>query len=377
MSQRFAFGVAFSAIVFLMACGSCASAGDGESQEAPAAFASAAPVEPFFYEGLLRMRGGEEAAALALFERALASHNRRAAAAAAAEILGWALASEDGLGEVDFSALAGAAQGSWADVLAVLRSAGDPLSRDGALELLLNGATYAPAMRALSDWQSARALSGAAPAGLAFSAAERAAVDGRVAVTRSRWADALRHFRIVLDGSPDLFFRHPTLLADLGRAFEYTSSGMEGADLFLEWERIAAARSGSWRGRPFDGLVDDGNESLIRFQLLFFSGRIARQRGAESISRFERALPFAIQVSPAQSDATIWYILREAVDRSPVETIAYMERLAPLWSDDLTFLDVMDRLSRQLIIEWRWDLMLRALGAVMGRESAITAKFAW
>jgi len=332
-------------VFFLLAVGSCA------TTTQPVAGAD-------FYEGLLKRQGGAETEAVALFERALGHPNSHIAAAAAAELLGQHLARGTEFSAETWDLIGSVATGSWAAAFNVLNP---PRAREDALALLLSRSTGNAVLHAMSGWLPR--------AGFAFTDAETAAIEGRVAASRSRHRDALSFFRVVLDESPDLFFRHPDLLSDLGRAFQFTATGREGIDLFLEWEEAVAA------GGSLGEFA--GDESLIRFQLLFFAGRIARQRGDDNIGFFRRALPFAMEVSTQQSDATIWYILRSAVDESPETKIAYLERYVSYWHDDISFFGVMDILSRQLILGWDWDRMLHVLDVVMDRRSGITAKFAW
>jgi len=344
---------------------------------ASCATAAKPPSGADFYEGLLKRQRGAETEAVALFKRALSSPNPHIAAAAAAELLGQRLTAGLELSAAEWDRIGAAASGSWAGAFRVLDGAESAAGGEEALALLLSRSTSAAVLHAMREWRLERAREGELPPGLAFSAAESAALDGRAAAARSRWRDALAFFRRAMAESPCLFFRHPDLLSDLGRAFQFGGSGREGIDLFLEWEAIAAAGEGAWQGSELGAAAAAGSESLIRFQLLFFAGRIARQRGLESIALFERALPFAKEVSPLQSDAAIWYILRAAVDQGPEAKIGHLERHVSSWSNDLSFFDVMDRLSRQLILDWQWGSMMRVFEIVRERQSGITAKFAW
>jgi len=334
------------AAALLLALGSCATGTQAEEREV---------AEGCFYEGLLRLADGDEAAAVELFEGALEGPNPRVAAAAAAELLRLHLSAGLDLGSRTQAAIGAAADGPWASVFAIVGGSG---SRGEFLDFALGPEASGDTLGALADWLTAEGDA------LGLSPDERAAVSGRVAASRSRWGEALSHFRVALDIGPDVFLAYPSLLGDLGRAFQFAGTGPEGVNLFLEWEAAYAIPAGV-----------DANE--IRFRLLFFAGRIARQRGMESIALFERALPFARAVSPAQSDATVWHILREASDGNTADMISLLDTHAAGWHGDAGFFDVMDRLSRRLIMEWDWEGMIRAFAAVQGRESMITAKFAW
>ena len=322
-----------------------------------------------FYEGLLKRQDGAQAEALDLFKRALESPNSHIAGAAAAELLGQHLTDGTQFQAETWDLIGSVAMGPWAGAFGVLDRARTSGGRDEALSLLLSRSTGNPVLHAMGEWFP--------NAGFDFTAAETAAINGRLAASRLRHRDALSFFRVVLDESPGLLFGHPDLLSDLGRAFQFAGTGSEGIDLFLELEGVAARGDAYWRGHSFQGLVGSDNESLIRFQLLFFAGRIARQRGTDNIGFFQRALPFAREVSTIQSDATVWYILRSAVDESPETKIAFLERYVSYWHDDISFFGVMDRLSRQLILDWEWDRMLHVFQVVRDRRSGITAKFAW
>jgi len=370
---------AFVLLCLLPVLGSCAATSctaEMRVEEAP-------PREPIeeigshFFEGLLRRQDGEEAAALELFKTALTCHNPFVAGAAAAELLTAYLTSAAQFPAQTWRLVGAAATDSWEGAHRVLSGAQSANSTADARALLLSRSTSNAVLQAMNTWRRQRIFAGDLPPGFVFTPAEAAAVEGRVSASRSRWAEALSFFRVAINESPDLFFRYPDLLSDLGRAFEFTATGREGIDLFLEWEEIAARRSGSWRGHSLGAHVNDDNENSIRFLLLFFAGRTAHRRGAESIPFFERAFPFALEVSTAQSDATIWYILREASDQSPEAMMRHLERYVSYWHNDIGFFDVMDRLSRQLILDWRWDTMMRVFLIVQERESAITAKFAW
>ncbi len=194
-----------------------------------------------------------------------------------------------------------------------------------------------------------------------FSPAESATIDGHFAALRSRFGEALARFRVTLETPPrpgnsdnpaafaelpagaDLFFRYPGLLNSLGRAFQYGSSDGEGIDLFLEWERIA--------GR--ENITQNTGE--IRFKLLFFAGRIARQRGRlrEGVSLFERALPFA--PDSTQSDACIWYILDSALSLGSDIMLEKLPLLITQWHDKAYFYDVLDKLTAVLAASRRWN----------------------
>jgi len=241
------------------------------------------------------------------------------------------------------------------------------------LALLLSGdgrSLDEAAYYALQRWQDSKADGRADdPPGSSVTEAEAAAIDGRLAASRSRYYEAMLFFRITLNDSPDLFFRYPDLLADLGRAFQYTATGREGINLFLDWEKTLE----SWTAQA----IPPDNDSLIRFRLLFFAARIARQRGEKSTALFEQALPFARESSPEQADACIWYILDSALAQGSATTIGYLEHYIPQWNDDSYFYDIMDKLARELVYKRQWKDVAKVFALLKDRPGAATAKYAW
>jgi len=247
--------------------------------------------------------------------------------------------------------------GSWAVAL----EAADPTAtKEKLLSLLLNGESRALDEAARYALEQRRADAGLAD-GNSLTPAEAAAIDGRIASSRSRYSEALLFFRIALHDSPDLFFRYPDLITDLGRAFQYAPTGREGIDLFLQWNK-------TFNGNP----PDSGD--LIHFRLLFFAARIARQHGEESAALFEQALPYALQISPEQSDACIWYILDTG---RPAATMQYLEKYSDQWHDDAYFADVLDKLARELILQRQWEDIAKVRAILEKRPSALFAKYAW
>ena len=195
-----------------------------------------------------------------------------------------------------------------------------------------------------------------------FSEPESAAIEGHFAVSRSRYNEALFFFRVFQeDGKwpeqiPPLFIQYPVLINDLGRAFQYTSSGSEGIDLFLQWEK--------------------GLDGGLRFRLLFYAGRIARRRGLSAQGLFEQAQPLAPENK--QADACIWYILDAELNVSSDETIRRLEQYIPLWRDGAYFDDILEKLSRELASKREWKNLIRVFTQIRDRGAAVsTARYAW
>ncbi|MFP3090235.1 lytic transglycosylase domain-containing protein [Treponema sp. TIM-1] len=201
-----------------------------------------------------------------------------------------------------------------------------------------------------------------------FSSSEAAAIAGRFSVARFAYDEGLKHFRIPLEGQ-SLFFAYPELLADLGKAFQYTAAGEEGIKLFSEWdERI---RSGG------EGLTtaEAGN---IRFRLWYYGGRILRQREqyGEAVRFFTRALSFA--PDPLQRDACIWYILEITLEDDPGAVIPLLKTYITLWHEDEYFTDLLDQLARELILSGQWDSFLAVFPLIRpGTDGISRAKYAY
>ena len=313
-----------------------------------AALGSCQAQEADLYEGIKKRHEGRQAEAATHFDKALDSDNAYAASVAAAELLSLRFAGT-ALSPATMARVRQKAGGSWAEALGAVENT--PAQRETALALLLGrqfpGEAAQYALRELREY---------------FTEAENAAIDGRLAVSRFRYNEALIFFRIVLDNSPELFLQYPDLLADLGRTFQYTATGSEGMDLLLGWEKTVAAA---------------GGDRLVRFRLLFYAARIARQRGsANAIDLFARALAFAPDNPAEQADACIWYILDTALATSSAAAISQMETYVPQWRSESYFADIVDKLARELILRRQWNNVLSVF--VLVREHPATAaKFAW
>jgi hypothetical protein len=111
---------------------------------------------------------------------------------------------------------------------------------------------------------------------------------------------------------------------------------------------------------------------------LFFAARIARQRGnSGNIELFEKALPFAREVSPEQTDACIWYILDSSLAQGSDRIIRYLETYIPQWHHDAYFSDVMDKLARDLVLKRQWEKVLHVFSLLRNRSGVTTAQYAW
>jgi soluble lytic murein transglycosylase len=309
-----------------------------------------------FYEGLKKRQNDAHSEAVAHFEKALNSPNPSIVSAAAAELMSLHFAGT-GLSDVTMADIRQKASGSWAKVFETQGQ--DETDHDKLLSLLLDGESRSLGEAehyALEKWRGRDDSP--------LTDAENAAIDGRIASGRFRYNEALLFFRIAINDSPALFFQYPDLLIDLGRTFQYTATGKEGIDLFLDWEK--------------NGAIPADNENLIRFRLLFFAARMARQRGdPKNIEMFEKALPFACEISPEQSDACIWYILDSSLSQDNTRTIRYLETYVPQWHDAAYFSDVLGKLSRELVFRRQWKNAAKVFALLRNRPGAVTAQYAW
>ncbi|MCL1992613.1 MAG: lytic transglycosylase domain-containing protein [Spirochaetes bacterium] len=324
-----------------------------------------APAEPYFYQGLLSRDGlpgnptGREDAARS-FERAIHGPNLYIRQAAAAEI-GRLMLEGMEFSEETVAAVRQEAAGSWALAFAALGGGGQGVpDRDAALELLLNASSSREAsLFALRGIRSRDADF--------FSPTENALIEARLASDVFYWRGALRFFRDALqsgDEARDLIFQFPDLIEDLSRAYQFADTTAEGITLFLDWE----------------GSVPAGHAQAdqLRHRLPFWAGRIARQRGnvEQGIELFERGLLFA--QSAHQTDLSAWNILDLAVRVDRDYFLGHLERLAGLM-DNVVYLDLkLDRFSRELLLSYDWDNLIRAFAAIKNLENSIsTSRYGW
>ena len=206
---------------------------------------------------------------------------------------------------------------------------------------------------------------------LIFSESESIAVEGHYEVSVSRYLEALNVFRAFrIDDiwplqMPDIFVKYPNLINDLGRAFQYTSSGNEGLNLFLQWETNLPADI-------------TGNPDDLRYRLVFWAARIARRTGQNdrAISLFEQAL--VLTSDDIQKDACIWYIL-DLLLTGPVNvTMDNIERLIPQLYNTASVNDIMERYLHRLVSSRDWRRIIRTYDLIKNINGLhLKAGFAW
>jgi len=193
-----------------------------------------------------------------------------------------------------------------------------------------------------------------------FSEQEMAAIEGHYFVSGLRYNEALNAFRAFqTDGAwaekiPEIFVRHPALISDLGKIFQYTQSSAEGLALFLQW------------------LADKNLPSEVQFRLNFYAGRIARRIGgqnAKSISLFEQALAFAPDAE--QADACIWYILDLTVTGSTNSFFERLTKFIPDWHKASYYSDILERLLHKLVTERDWNKVIKTYNMIQNTDAVI------
>ena len=183
---------------------------------------------------------------------------------------------------------------------------------------------------------------------------------------QGNYGEALLKLRPALSDGGSLFFRYPDLIADLGRAYQYTPLFREeGSRLFKSWTEF------------LDGQKEEATKES-RFFVNFYAGRIERERTkyAESSEYFKRALEFA--PNDLQSDACHWYMLMNTMAGSPAA--AMRQALADMsqWKDMEYFSDVLDSLACYFTGRRQWDNILELFYGleVIGTGKSL-AQYAW
>jgi soluble lytic murein transglycosylase len=266
----------------------------------------------------------------------------------------------------ELARLAAAAPAPWGRALSLLagRAGGGGRGGEGRTEAggELAAVFLSEPVDGLYRWVLERA--GGTAASL-FTEAEAAAVNGRLSLDRQDFAGALGHFRTALETEPALFFRYPELLTGLGRSFQFGGQSGEGTELFLKWEE-ELRNSGTAAGTkppasgPAEsaGTQDDTARRQLAYRLLYFAGRIERQRGRhkEASALFSRAVELA--PDGIQADACIWYVLSMAFQDNPGEMAGPLKIWIPRWRQSGSFDDILERLARYLVSYGRWQTLL-------------------
>jgi len=309
-------------------------------------------VQNDFYRGLT-----DSSNAVSHFEKALSSSNVYMKQAAAEE-LAVLMAGGTELSAGTVQRVRREASGRWAAAFKAV----DDADKEKAVEFLLSheqGSSNEARLYVLQEFEKK---------GINFDESEAAAIEGHFAITALRYNAALTFFRHFMEDGiwpqkiPDMFIKYPVLINDLGRAFQYTSSGTEGLTLFIDWEKNLTDYSAG-----FDN---------VRYNLLFFAARIARRSGRidQSVSLFEQALPYA--PDGEQLDACIWYIL----DLSINDTDVFIRRLGQLVHycyNGSYFDDILERFLHARVSRQEWGKIIGAFNQFKFSRSPYRAAYAW
>ena len=211
-----------------------------------------------------------------------------------------------------------------------------------------------------------------------LSVAEVCVLSGRL--IQGNYLAILIELRKALETDALIFFRYPVLVTDLGRAYQYTP-GMrdEGARLFKQWSAFLETPV----GRPPEvaeclDTFDAKTLNLLKFTLLFYTGRIQRANTQydESSEYFRRA--YAVAPDALQSDACTWYMLVNALAKSPSEAASLVISTMPQWNDVSYFADILDRLSCYFVGRRQWGAILEIFSQLEDLEaSEPLAQYAW
>ena len=342
--------IIFISIIFLF--NSCASPQQAANNE--------------FYLGLTEHDNSHK---IKLFETALSSPNEYVRRAAAEE-LALLISHGSELSSGTMRLVRKEARGFWADAFEAVSN----FNKEKVLSFLtsydLNTSSFHDARQyVLSECEKKQ---------IYFTESEYAAVEGYYAVSRSKFNDALNFFRgfqtdgpagkkIWPDQIPELFIAYPVLINSMGRAFLNTQTGNEGVDLFIKWEKELAKKN-------TDALFNDH-----RYRLLYFAGRIVRNRGGQidqGISLFKQALPLVPNTE--QLDIIIWNILEMTANKTADNLIECLEQFIPEWHNGNFFNDILERFLQRLAAAQDWNRIIRAFNLIKNTDADVSkAAYAW
>ncbi len=191
------------------------------------------------------------------------------------------------------------------------------------------------------------------------------ALKGRVETARRDYSAGLSAFRRVIERERTLFFKNPALIVDLGRCFQYTGTGKEGAALFQQWEGELRELARTKK--------EHADTADARYNLLLFAGRMERQREnwKEAVALFTRALAFAPDA--IQEDACIWYILDTAFQEDALLAVPLLRVYAKRWHDGSYFSDVLGKLCQYFTAQHNWTKLLEIFSVINPRNGEMYA----
>ena len=175
----------------------------------------------------------------------------------------------------------------------------------------------------------------------------------------------------LLQANELLFFTHPSLIGDLGRAYQYTPAVIEeGREIFVAW---VDALERPWLNMHLP------SSDYIKYMVYFFAGRITRTMGRleESLEYFNRALDFAPDT--VQSDAVYWYMLMNAMTLDMDMAVRLALNTIPRWDNMATFSVILDSLASYLVRNRQWYTLLDFFTLLEhnNKSGLSLAQFAW
>ena len=283
--------------------------------------------------------------------------------------------------------LSGANEGKWEQALALFAEWKGSSMKQETLRRKISDFLFEPLPVEILTWACGEAFYSE---GLLLPG-EAAALQARLHRDRGQGADymaMLSSLRDALQDGGTIFFLHPELIADLGRAYQYTPAMREeGAELFRLWSRLletSGDASPDERGTlrdisAFIESLDQETGNACKFRTFFYLGRMERagERYAESSGYFRRALEFA--PDSLQSDACIWYMLMNSLALDTDSAVSLTLDTMYKWKDMSYFDDFLDRLSSRLAGGRQWDLLLELFHALEKQpsEGASLSRYAW
>jgi soluble lytic murein transglycosylase len=340
-------------------------------------FNSCAQEQNDFYRGVLsraeaQSRNAQNSEAVKHFEKALNSPNAYIRQAAAEELANMMYEGVK-LSAKTFEKVKKEAVGSWAAAFAAVEKGAD---RKKTLAFLLG---FDSASASVSNEARLYTLR-ECEKNTVFNETELAAIEGHFSSSRGRYNEALIFFRAFQEEGewpaqlPALFVQYPGLINDLGRTFQYTSSGNEGFALFLQWEKNLTTEAVA----PASPAVAPDKAGDLRFRLLFYSARIARRigRSDQAVSLFEQARPLALETE--QADACVWYILDSSLSENADVFLRRLEQFIPHWYSASYFNDVMEKFLQVLVSKKDGERLIRTHVLLRERGDAVSkAAYAW
>ncbi len=198
------------------------------------------------------------------------------------------------------------------------------------------------------------------------------AIRGRLFILDRSYGDALYYFKQALLRNRYLFEAYPDLLADLGKAYQYSGATKEGIRVFTDWEATIVS------GQTTKALITSNDKNDIRFMLLFYTGRMARQikQYSDALNYFYKALPLA--PDPQQRDACIWYILDTMLELDKNNFANTLATLIPIWSNPPYFDDLLDKICTNYTTDHNWEALVTIFKIIYQKaDSPIQARYAY